>query len=194
MDAAWWEQRYREHDTPWDHGAPHPALLDWLARHPLPPHLSILVPGSGRGHDARALALAGGQVTGLDLAPSALSAARSFPQGDQVTWREGSIFDPPPDLLGTFDLAVEHTCFCAIHPDRRADYVRGVHRCLKPGGHLLAIFYLNPGRESGPPFGVQPDELDRLFHSHFRTLFQETPQTTFPGREGRERMRLLVAR
>lgn len=193
LNAAWWEHRYQTHDTPWDHAAPHPALEAWLATHPPPANFRVLVPGCGTGHDARLWAKAGAQVTGLDLAPSALAQARSLAGSDPITWLEGSIFDPPKSLRHAFDLVFEHTCFCAIDPARRPDYVRGVHACLKPGGHLLAIFYLDPGRDSGPPFGVSCEELVRLFSPQFQIVERTPPPATFPGREGREELRLLRA-
>ncbi len=50
-----WEGAWREGRTPWDHGAPAPPLVEYLQQN-VPPTGQILVPGSGGGHDARALA------------------------------------------------------------------------------------------------------------------------------------------
>ena len=68
---------------------------------------------------------------------------------------------------------------------------------LKPGGKLLAIFYLDPGNDSpdeGPPFEVSIVELDRLFFPRFTLEREWLPEHTYPGREGREWMRLHTLR
>ena len=54
---------------------------------------------------------------------------------------------------------VEHTCFCAIDPSRRSDYLGAVTRLLVPGGWLLGLFWCHD-RPGGPPFGSDPQQLD----------------------------------
>lgn len=188
-----WEAHYRRGETPWDKGAPCPGLIDFLAAEPM--RGRVLVPGCGLGHDVRALAGTAEEVVGLDIAPSALRAARAFP----AVWREryafGDLFALPPRLRGTFDWVWEHTCFCAIDPAQRAAYVEAVAGALHAGGQVLAIFYLEPGQErpeDGPPFGVTPGELDALFSPRFRLVRTWWPARAYPGREGREQMRLLA--
>ena len=198
-----WESCYRAGETPWDKGAPAPPLLEWLAQ---PGHHlegEVLVPGCGLGHDVRAIAAAGqaAQVVGLDISPAALALARQQPTTGRESYAEADLFDLPPAFRGRFDWVFEHTCFCAIDPARRADYVQAVAGALKPGGHLLAIFYLNPwsGGEppppgGGPPFPTSVQELDRLFAGHFDLLEEAVPTRTYRGREGRELRRLLQRR
>ncbi len=119
-----WEQRYRTGDTPWEKGAPAPPLLEWIA-HRGPLRGNILVPGCGSGHDVRAIASASqaAQVVGLDIAPSALDQARRFPVAGQETYLLADLFDLPAVLIGRFEWVFEHTCFCAIDPQQRPDYV-----------------------------------------------------------------------
>jgi ubiquinone/menaquinone biosynthesis C-methylase UbiE len=196
-----WEQRYRTGETPWEKGAPAPPLLEWIARHG-PLHGNILVPGCGSGHDVRAIAAASqtAQVIGLDLAPSALDRARRFSRTGQETYELASLFDLPAALAGRFDWVFEHTCFCAIDPRQRPDYVLAVLRALQPEGSLLALFFLNPWDpdeapgEGGPPFGVTRAELDQLFAGHFDFVEEFCPSSAYPGREGREIIWLLRKR
>ncbi len=187
-----WEERYRQGDTPWEKGSAHPALLDWLETNLIAGR--VLVPGCGLGHDVRALAKAGADVVGLDIARLAIAAARTFPRQGNETYLQGDLFDPGA-VRDEFDWVFEHTCFCAIPPDRREDYVRRVGELLKPGGHLLAIFFLNPEHDEsdagGPPFGCGLDELDALFSPRFQLVAQFENLATFPGREEREALRLL---
>lgn len=197
-----WEARYETGDTPWDKGAAHPALTDFLRDEPQALRGRVLVPGCGYGHDVRAIAEArtrgrgSGEcvVVGIDIAPGALRRAAAFQNVAGETYALADLFALPPSLHGAFDWVWEHTCFCAIHPQMRTRYVEAVAGALKPAGHLLAVFYLDPdmdAREEGPPFGVAVTELDRLFDAHFQLLREWPPARTYEGREGREFMRLL---
>ena len=80
---------------------------------------------------------------------------------------------------------------------RRSDYVAAVASALKPRGQLLAIFYLDPGNQTpneGPPFEVSVAELDELFLPRFELLREWVPERAYPGREGRELMRIHLLR
>jgi len=186
LDPVNWEERYRVGDTPWDEGYAAPGLTEFLERHPILGE--ILVPGSGPGHDVRALAAQGKgvRVLGLDLSPTAVRLAESFPRAGGETYEVGDLFHLPPSWSEGFDWVVEHTCFCAIPPEARADYVRAIERVLKPGGRYFAVFYLNPAAPKGPPHGVSREEIDHLFHARFRLLEEWRPVGAFEGREGRE--------
>ncbi len=190
-----WQQRYETQDTPWEKGAAHPGLLEFLRKSPL--RGDVLVPGCGYGHDVRAIASTADLVVGLDIAPGAVAAADAVPCVGGERYMQGDLFAMPARMRGAFDWVFEHTCFCAIPTARRADYVEAVAGALKPGGHLLAIFYLDPGLdpgEEGPPFGVTTSELDAFFGERFQTLGEWHPSATFPGREGRELCRILALR
>lgn len=190
-----WEAQYEKGETPWDKGAPSPGLLDFLAAEPL--RGRVLVPGCGAGHDVRALAKAADEVVGIDIASAAVRLAQSYPRVAGERYELADLFHLPPAMRGAFDWVWEHTCFCAIDPAQRADYVSAVARALKAGGSLLAIFYLDPGNSSpdeGPPFEVSVAELDRLFLPRFELVREWLPQRAYAGREGREWMRLMTVR
>jgi methyl halide transferase len=193
-----WERRYRIGDTPWEKGAPAPPLLEWIrTRGALDG--SVLVPGCGTGHDVRAIAAASPEavVVGLDIAEAALDEARRSPLAGNEKYRLADICDLPIELTDRFDWVFEHTCFCAIDPARRPDYVRAIKRALTAEGALLAIFFLNPWdpgeapERGGPPFGTTREELDALFGRDFVLVEEVLPQSAYPGREGREIVRLL---
>ena len=185
-----WEQRYRAGNTPWDKGSPSPGLADYLSTNPLKGE--ILVPGCGVGHDVREIARYGGRVLGLDIAPSAIAAAQTFPVVGNESYRQADLLALPNAYAGRFDWAVEHTCFCALEPTLRSRYVQAIATALKPGGHLLAVFFLNPNHSGdGPPYGIELAQLDALFAADFQLLKDWQPDKAFPTRVGRERMRLL---
>lgn len=187
-DPVNWEARYVAGETPWDKGCAAPPLLEFLTRHPITGR--VLVPGCGTGHDVRAIAMQGGEVTGLDLSDTALRFARGFTPAGSEQYVQGDLFTMPDEWDGRFDWVVEHTCFCAIPPARRADYVAAISRVLKPGGHYLAIFFLDPGVDQGPPHGATHEEIAGLFDHDFELMEEWTPEKTFEGREGQEICRL----
>jgi SAM-dependent methyltransferase len=192
-----WQRRYDQNDTPWDKGAPAPALVKFLHEKQIAGR--VLVPGCGRGHEVRAL---GTQpttsVVGLDLSDTAIAQAKeisSQASSDMdISFIVGDFFHLPSKLKRSFDWLVEHTCFCAIEPRQRPDYVRAASTALRTGGKIFGIFYLNPETESGPPFAVSKKELSELFDPRFTLLEEWVPKESFPGREDRELIRVMQKR
>jgi SAM-dependent methyltransferase len=129
-----WEDHYQQGQTPWDKGEPAPPLVDYLRGEPL--QGDILVPGCGLGHDVRAIAAAtpAARVVGLDIAPTAVNSARQLPLAGHERYMFGNLFDLAPELRGAFDWVWEHTCYCAIPPEKRDAYVESVDTALRPGG------------------------------------------------------------
>ena len=170
----------------WDKGAPSPGLVDFLAAHPDLARGSVCVPGCGTGHDVRAFAAAGFTATGLDFAPSAIALANERTQAAGLTARflqTDFLQAPPPE---PFDWIFEHTCFCAIPPATRDEYVRAVLRWLKPNGQYLAVNYILTD-SAGPPWPTTREEQLERFAPHFELLADWVPRS-YPNRTGRERM------
>lgn len=186
-----WEENYVVGDTPWDLGEPAPPLVELLETRPagIWGEGGVLVPGCGRGHDAAALQESGRRVIGLDVALSALAGAEGL-YGKRVSWLTGDFFDGTLAEENRVGAIFEHTCFCAIPPERRADYVQASLRWLKPEGRLVGIFFLDPpGRsdeEAGPPFGAEKEEIRDLFGAGFEILRESLPERSHPERRGRE--------
>ena len=180
-----WEALYQANDTFWDHGEASPGLVDYLAANSSLPLGQALVPGCGRGHDARALDQAGWAATGLDLAPSSVPLAKRLADEERlpIDYRIGDFLSDEPHKL--FDLVFEHTLFCAIPPVRRDDYVQALRRWLKPGGLYLAVNYMITEDNGEPPFSTTTAELDERFGEPFELLRRWTPRS-YESREGKE--------
>ena len=176
-----WQARYVTGDTPWDEGAAHPALLDFIAECG-PFQGRILVPGCGLGHDVRGISNTGNEVVGLDIAPEAIEKARGFSETGREEYFTGDLFNLAPGARSSFDWVVEHTCFCAIDPAMRPAYPGAVAGALRAGGCLFAIFYLEPAVERQPPYGATVAELDGLFLPLFEIVREWVPGRTFEGR------------
>jgi SAM-dependent methyltransferase len=181
-----WQERYQTEDTPWDKGEPAPGLVDWLKKQTLDPDARVLVPGCGRGHDASAWAKAGFDTTGMDLAEIALSDAREkYESLPNLAFFPGNFLDEKPQE--PYDLIFEHTLYCAIDPARREDYAKSIPNWLKPGGYFLAIHFIFPLDEEGPPFGASKDEIINRFQTNF-TLRDDWKPRHFEGRKNEEWM------
>jgi hypothetical protein len=135
---------------------------------------------------------------GLDLAPFAVAEATRLTAEAGLTvtatFMVGDYFQLPPEMTGAFDWVVEHTCFCAIEPRMRPDYVLATATALRAGGKFFGIFYLTPDVEAGPPFKVSREELSALFDPHFTLVEEWVPTEVFPHREGRELVRIMRKR
>lgn len=169
-----WEERFRNGQTPWDRGAPNPQLLKWLADGVLRP-CRVLVPGCGNGHEVALLAAHGFEVTALDYAPSALAAtqARLAAAGGCARLVECDVLDYRPER--PFDAVYEQTCLCALHPDHWVAYAEAVASWLGAGGRLYALFAQVPrpgaaeGRIEGPPYHCDVTAMRALFpEPHWR--------------------------
>jgi methyl halide transferase len=185
MSGEYWENLYQTGDTRWDKGEPSPGLVDFLAARDLPKG-SVLVPGCGTGHDARAWARAGFATTGMDIAPSAIRSSReqTAAAGLEAQFREGNFLQDEP--FARFDYVFEHTLFCAINPSERDTYIQAVRRWLKPEGRFVAVFYLIPDTE-GPPFGTTREEIRKRFEPYFKLEKDWVPRS-YPNRTGLEWM------
>lgn len=175
LDATGWDERWTSKDTPWDLGRATPpiarALRDGLVR---PPGRALVI-GCGAGHDARAAAAAGFDATGIDLSPTAVAHAQAFAAHEKSSARfeVADLFAIPAHLRGA-DLVIEHTAFCAIDPTTRDRYVDAVADALRPGGSLLALFWLIR-TEKGPPFGATEPEIRHRFARRFEFVHAERP-------------------
>ena len=142
-----------------------------------------------------ALAVAHGlEATGLDIAPTGVAEARArYPQLAE-RFVTGSLFDPPAEMCGAFDVVLEHTCMSALPPTLRADYRRGIDLTLRRGGLLIGVWFINPALdpgEEGPPYPFSVAELTALFAVSYEIVEDYVPDVAFGGREGRERVRVL---
>jgi SAM-dependent methyltransferase len=187
--VTFWEDAYARGGDGWELGRPAPPLADFLDATP-PPLGRVAVPGCGRGHDARLLATRGYEAIGFDFAPAALAAARALAARDRVdvTFEDRDVFALGHQLPNAFDGVWEYTCFCAIDPARRAEYVQSLARTLRAGGWLLACFFPLRAVNAGPPFVVSEAEVRRLFAPTFTIERAFAPLRSARGRQGREWM------
>ena len=184
----YWEKFYQSGEIGWDLGGPTPIFDDWIQFQR--DSLSICILGSGNGWDAINFAEKGHNITAVDFAESAIDNMHTSAKdkGVQINIIHSDIFDLCKLFNHTFDIVLEYTCFCAIDPARRMDYVRITHQILKPDGKLVALLFpidkdlIN----DGPPFAVDLDSTIDLFSKYFILEKKEIPSLSIERRNGRE--------
>lgn len=189
---SFWEEYYRSGRTGWDLGMPTPVFTRLAESGKFPPG-KMLVICAGRGYDARLFAELGFKVTAVDFAEEAVKEMQLLndPE-DSMEIIQADLFDLPVFMEEEFDYILEYTCFCAIDPNRRANYINSVTSLLKPGGIYIALAFPIGGRKGGPPFIVSPDELvDPLSEMGFELITREVPEDSVSGREGIEELIIL---
>jgi SAM-dependent methyltransferase len=184
-----WEADYQRKSDGWDLGGPTPAFKRLASTRRFNPG-RMIVPGAGRGHDAREFARHGFQVTAVDFSPYVVNEMKRLadPQAP-VEVLQHDIFALPPKLDNSFDYVLEYTCFCAIDPKRRVEYADLITRLLKPGGAYIDLAFPLDGRPGGPPFAVSEPELLNLYQERgFKLLERETPVDSVSPRRGAEEL------
>lgn len=182
-----WETKYQAKESRWDLGIATPPLVTFFQSGQAPQSGKIIVLGCGQGHDAIFLAKRGFDVVGVDFAPAAIASARQLAQaeGVEINFVQKDIFELLPDFQASFDYLFEHTCFCAIPPEKRREYAQLSALLLKPEGLFYGLFFTHR-RPGGPPFGSSATELKQIFSEEFTVLSLKPVNNSVPSRQGEE--------
>ncbi len=198
--ADFWSQRYQTGDHGWDLGNETAVFAALRGRHPLftlspGEQLSLAIPGCGFGHDALAFARSGFHVSAIDFAhePLRYLSEQAHQEGLELAVLERDIFTLGWDLANSFDRVLEYTCYCAIDPNRRAEYAKVMSTIIKPGGYLAGLFFpMDEVERVGPPFTVREDEIHAQFEEvGFVLISSDIPRESHPARAGREKLMIF---
>jgi SAM-dependent methyltransferase len=183
LSANAWELRYLNNDIGWDLGevsTPLKAYFEQLENK----EIKILIPGGGNSYEAEYLFNNGFKnVFVVDLSKAALDNIQkripSFPKEQLIL---GDFFE----LKNTFDLIIEQTFFCAIHPNLRAAYVVKMNQLLIPKGKLVGLMFNVPLNNNRPPFGGNKEAYLASFKPYFSIEKMQMCYNSFGNRKGRE--------
>ncbi len=106
-----------------------------------PRRLSFLDVGCGPGETDRMLHGRVGTLTGVDIAPQMVEAARE--RNPWAEYRHVGAEEPLPYEPATFDVSFAVCVLHHVHPARRPALVAEMARVTKPGG-VVAVFEHNP--------------------------------------------------
>jgi methyl halide transferase len=190
-----WEQRYQAGHDRWDLGCPAPPLINLLNSPQAPKPGRIAVLGCGTGQDAMLFSTKGFDVVAFDFAPTAIqrAAATAQTRGLTTQFYQRNIFALEAPFQQSFDYVLEHSCFCAIDPSLRSQYVQVVKDLLKPNGQLIALFYTHR-TTSGQPFGAKPQEILDCFEPYFDRIMFKPAQDSIDRHRGKEHLAIFQRR
>lgn len=188
LDETYWSERYQNHHTEWDIGQASPPIQHYIQQ-VTNKNLTILIPGSGNAYEATFLFKKGFKNTFiLDLSQEPLLNFKKknpeFPE-NQMVHQDFFSFE------GSFDLILEQTFFCALHPDLRSQYVEKMLNLLRPGGKLVGVLFDDPLFDDHPPFGGSKDEYLSYFQPNFDVITFERCYNSIPQRQNRELFMIL---
>lgn len=183
LNAEFWNERYIHNQMGWDIGAPSKPLTEFLDRWPQK-HSKILIPGAGNAYEAEYAWNNGYEhVHVLDLSVEALKGFHKrvpdFPTSHLI---EQNFFRHREQ----YDLILEQTFFCALHPEQRTEYVEHMAKLLPSGGHLAGVLFNVPLNDDRPPFGGDERDYKPLFEPYFDFLTWEPCGNSITPRAGRE--------
>lgn len=183
LNKDYWDSRYQNMEIGWDIGYASPPIIKY-AETVIPKDASILIPGCGNAHEAKALLEKGFEdITLLDIAPTLV---------DQVQKAFGEI--PQLQIIcqdffqheQQYDYILEQTFFCALDPALRENYSSKIASLLQPRGILAGLLFDREFPVQAPPFGGNKSEYQHLFLSSFDILKMETCFNSIPQRLGTE--------
>ncbi len=144
-----WDASYHDGPPPWDIGRPQPAIERLIASGALVgPVLDV---GCGTGDNALRLASTGVEVVGVDVAPTAIDAAREkamrhglaaqFAVGDALRLHA---------LGRTFPTVLDCGLFHTFDTEEQRDYAASVATVTAHGGRLYILCFSDQGAVQGP--------------------------------------------
>lgn len=182
LNKEYWENRYKNDDAIWDIGeisTPLKHYIDQLEDK----NIKILIPGAGNAYELDYFIEKGfNNVFVIDYAQQPIN----------------SIIERNKDLekhlicndffthYETYDLILEQTFFCALHPSLRKKYVLKIHSLLSEKGKISGLLFNFPLTDMGPPFGGSYDEYVNLFSEKFNIKTLEPAYNSIKPRANKE--------
>ncbi len=156
--------------TPWEHmqafGAEQVSLMfDREEQGRQPPYGAALDLGSGTGFWSVHLAERGWDVTGVEIVPKALRAARERAQkaGAEVRFLEGSVIALPDTGVGSgFRLVLDFGTVHGLTPGEVKTVTREVSAVTTDDATLL-MYAFSPGRKGPTPRGLSREEVEAAY-------------------------------
>ncbi len=188
LDGRYWTDRYVQGTTGWDIGYASPPIQQYLDQIENK-GIRILIPGAGNAYEAQYAYVNGFKnVYVLDISGKPLESLKTrmpaFP-------KEQLLLEDFFHHTGKYDLILEQTFFCALHPDLRELYVENMKELLHPGGKLVGVLFDRQFHSAGPPFGGNLKDYMTYFQSHFRIHTWEPCYNSIEQRMGTELFMIL---
>lgn len=182
LDQEFWNSKYENNLTGWDLGEVSPPIKEYIDQIENK-DLKILIPGAGNAYEAKYLIENGfTNVTIIDIAPRLINKLKEEYRGNpNIHLNHGDFFEHE----GKYDLIIEQTFFCAIHPSLRPNYVERMKTLLSEEGKLCGLLF-NREFIGGPPFQGNKKEYLNLMQDQLKVVTMETCYNSHPARKDTE--------
>ena len=187
FNPTFWNQKYINNDIGWDIGSPTPIFVNWSKS--LKERKKILIPGSGRGHDALFLSKQNHDIFANDFSKEAIKYLNI--KAKELNLPIKTIcqnFFSLSSYYGKMDIVLEYTFFCAINPKLRLKYIEEVSNLLKRNGLFVGILLpINKDiKEGGPPYAVNYKRTLKDFSKYFELLECKKSELSIKPRKNNE--------
>ena len=205
MDPDFWHQRWQARQIGFHQSAPHPFLERWWPSLDAAAGSRVYVPLCGKSLDMVWLSVRGYRVVGSEL--SSLAVEEFFGEQQRTDVQiaqhgsfhrhragafeifEGDALQLTPELLGPVQAAYDRAALVALPPSMRERYAQHFATLMPAGSRTLLIaFEYEQTIKDGPPFSVEPDEVQRLYRDFFRVeelervdIIDESPKFAATG-------------
>ena len=183
LHKNYWENKYEEKSTGWDIGSISTPLKNYFNQL-TSKDLKILIPGAGNSYEAEYLFKEG--FKNIDVIDIALQPLQNFKKRTPLFPEENLIQKDFFNSTKKYDLIIEQTFFCSLHPNARSKYVKKMADLLEIEGKLVGLLFDFELTEKGPPFGGSFNEYLDLFSKYFTIKTLEKCYNSIKPRLGRE--------
>jgi len=179
LDTQFWLDRWDRRETGWHLGEINSHLQEHWPKLGLAHETRVFVPLCGKTLDLVWLVSRGHRVVGVELSRLGIEAflaehrlePRITEQGalrryqvDELVLFQGDFFDLRPEHLDDVGAVFDRASLIALPPPMRVHYAEHLRAILpRPVDRLLITLDYDQAQMSGPPFSVQPPEIERLF-------------------------------
>ena len=181
MKDSYWSKRYQRNQIGWDLGEVSKPLITIFQT--LNKEDKILIPGCGNAYEAAFLFNKGFQ--NVHIIDIAIEPLLNFKKHNKEFPKNQIIYGDFFDHQANYDVIIEQTFFCAIHPKQRNSYARKCSELINEKGTLKGVLF-NRSFEGGPPYGGSEAEYHTIFKKYFNTVQIKSCNESIEPRMGYE--------
>lgn len=163
--SEWFDDLYKnnkesQENIPWARQAVNPLLQTYLDEDKGYKGTALVI-GCGLGDDAKALEMAGYDVTAIDVSQTALDLAKERFLGSEIKFVKQDIFEYEEQ----FDFVFEALTVQSLPIEFREKMIEAVAGTVAVDGELLLVAHKREVLRQGPPWPLNQEEVD-LFKTH----------------------------
>ena len=158
FDGLYKENKESQENIPWAKQTVNPLLQTYLDKKEEHKGKALVI-GCGLGDDARALGLAGYDVTAIDVSQTALDLAKERFSDSTIIFEKQDILDMPQKYHEHFDFVFEAFTVQSLLVEFREQMVKAVVDTVSVGGKLLLVAHKREEAFEGPPWPLSDEDV-----------------------------------